>query len=97
MTSVNVISPFNQRHLVNVDSTLMSTLRQRGIWVDIKNNFVDNLIVQTRNTHFRSFKDIDSLYITYFYFYLTDCKTFSHFFATYLHNYTDSNTLTVKH
>ena len=40
---VNVISRLNGRHLINVDSTLNSTMKQRGLWVDAKISFGDNL------------------------------------------------------
>ena len=39
----NVISTLNQRHVVNVDSTLKLTLKQRSHCVDTKRSFFDNL------------------------------------------------------
>ena len=43
MSSNEVISALNQRHIVNADSTLNSELKQSWIWVDTKSNFIDNL------------------------------------------------------
>ena len=40
---VNLISTLNGQHLVKIDSTLNSTMKEHRFWVDTKNCFGDNL------------------------------------------------------
>ena len=56
---VNVISRLNGRHLINVDSTLNSTMKQHRFWVDAKSSFDDNLQgLSNYNIHILAYKSL---------------------------------------
>ena len=61
VTSVHVIPMLSQRHIVNTDSTMKSTLKQRWIWVYTKGNFVDKLQCWWNYDSHKKYKPISTL------------------------------------